>query len=73
MEQLKTIEEWFDTIPEPARTYAYKYAKESYGEAYVRIIKMHRESLRDSISCAFTWDNTPQGDLYWYKVATGLI
>ena len=56
---MKTAKEWFQKLPEPYRTQA---LDNSDG------LKIKHQSLPDAIMGNFTWDDTPQGDEYWYKI-----
>jgi hypothetical protein len=74
---MKPIEEWFDTIPEPARTYAYKILSQNYtidGTDFSKVIlKTPKSSLVDALFCSFDFMDTPQGVEYWIKVSEGKI
>ena len=60
---MKTIEEWFNMLPEPYRT-------EALSNTSDYILDTTDESFDDAIYGAFKWDDTRQGHDYWLNVVT---
>lgn len=58
MKTKKTILQWFETLPEPAKSKAISNTMKS-------ILNSHEPSLESSISRAFPWCITPEGHEYW--------
>jgi len=58
---MKTVIEWFDTLPEPYKTQAINNTK-------LHLLKTFDESLIDAIKSSFTWHSTDQGHDYWFDL-----
>lgn len=55
---MKTIREWLEELPEPYRTQAINNTEKN------RLLT-HDVSLREAITVAFFWGNSPEGHEYW--------
>lgn len=62
--ETKTIEQWFNELPEPYRSHALKNTLNQYGE---KRLKVHEPSIIDALLGGFIWKDTPkeQGVDYW--------
>lgn len=65
----KTARAWFETLKEPYRSQAIKASEET-----VRISRIEKlyPSLSEALLADFTWQDTPQGWLYWNKIHTSI-
>lgn len=57
----KTIEQWFQELPEPYRTKALENCKSPNDNEVV-------ETLSIAIAVGFLWQDTPEGEEYWHDV-----
>ena len=55
---MKTIREWLEELPEPYRTQAIDNTSESD-------LMIEEESLADAVIGAFSWNESPEGEIYW--------
>lgn len=62
--ETKTLKEWIDTLPEPQRSRALANTEE-------RLTTLKSSSLKDTVTIAFVWIDTPEGWDYWYAVSEG--
>ncbi len=63
----KTIQEWYQDLPEPIRSQAITNAtKEGRGE-------VEAESLSQAVAIGFAWSETPERYPYWDDVCTRII
>lgn len=60
----KTIEQWFNELPEPYRSQALENTLNQWGE---KRLKVHESSIKDALLGGFIWKDTPkeQGQDYW--------
>jgi hypothetical protein len=58
---MKTIEEWFNDLEEPYKTQALENSKKTNLTCVCK-------SMRESISCAFLWDESREGREYWFNL-----
>lgn len=69
---MKTIEQWFNELPEPYRSQALENTLNLNGEKITgeEILKVHEPNIRQALSSAFIWADTPkeQGRSYWYNL-----
>ena len=56
---MKTIKEWFDTLPEPYKSQAIKNTTD---------LDAQESSLSRALKFAFVWDYTPEDFYYWMDV-----
>jgi len=63
----KTIEQWFNELPEPYRSQALENTLNQFGE---KMLKYTVPNIKFALSGAFIWDRTPkeQGKDYWEKL-----
>lgn len=64
---MKTIEQWFNELPEPYRSQALENTLNQWGE---KILKAPAHSIKLALLTGFTWEDTPkeQGHRYWEKL-----
>ena len=62
----KTIEQWFQELPEPYRTKALENCKSPNDNEVV-------ETLSTAIAVGFLWQDTPEGEDYWSEVNETLV
>lgn len=60
----KTIQEWYEDLPEPIRSQAIANAAKEGKEAN------EAESLAQAIAMGFVWSDTPERYPYWEEVCT---
>jgi hypothetical protein len=63
----KTVKQWLEELPEEIRDQAISNTKPTLLEQ-----DAIAESLREAISGAFIWDDSPQGHKYWEEVFNSL-
>ena len=63
----KTIREWLNELPEPIRSRAIRNAE----NCHKPLLDKSEISLREAVSAAFIWINTPEGLGYWSSVHDG--
>ena len=63
---MKTIEQWFNELPEPYRSQALENTLNQFGK---KRLKVHKLNIREALSSGFIWNDTPkkQGHNYWYN------
>lgn len=57
---MKTIREWFNSMPEPYRT-------EALVNCSMEDLDKQKPTLKQALSGSFYWAKTPQGADYWLK------
>jgi len=57
----KTIEQWFQELPEPYRTKALENCTSPIDNEMVG-------SMMDALASGFLWQDTPEGEAYWDDV-----
>lgn len=64
---MKTIEQWFNELPEPYRSQALENTLNQYGKYGEKKLKVHEPSIKDALLVGFIWKDTPkeQGYEYW--------
>ncbi len=58
-----TIEQYLETLPEPYRTQALNNTK----KYRFPIISDYSSDVREAVDLGIRWDQTPEGDEYWWK------
>lgn len=61
----KTIKQWLNELPEPARSRALK-------NAYSITLDYRTNSIKDALERSFIWEATPEGFGYWYLISDNL-
>ena len=56
----KTLDEWFDTLPEEIRDKAKNNTTVS--------LELKQEGLSAALVCAFDWGDSEEGNSYWLDV-----
>lgn len=65
----KTARAWFEMLKEPFRSQAIKASDE---QIRISRIKPSYPSLSEALLNDFTWQDTPQGWLYWDEIHTSI-
>lgn len=63
---MKTIEEWYNELPEDVREKAINNTSES-------LLKERDESIEDALFGGFTWAETPEGHKYWENIKNNYL
>ena len=63
--QLKTAQQWIDTIQDPT---VKRYLKENHEKSTFHAKKDKYESCAEFIEHDFEWSETPQGDDFWQGI-----
>lgn len=58
---MKTIKDWLKELEEPYRTQALENAD-------INKLQLLEPSLKDALSAAFVWDDSPQKHPYWNQL-----
>ena len=69
---METIKYYLKQLDEPYRAQAIENAKTSKTGVTIRLKSPFVTSVRDAVLGAFDWEDTPEGDVYWFKLSQTL-
>lgn len=62
---MKTIKEWFDQLPQPQRHEAINNVINQHSPEH---LTANTFSLSNALRISFSWEDTDEGFLYWFKI-----
>lgn len=63
---MKTIKQWF----EQAKEQGYEWADSAldYAQSHADLEKLMTDSLKNAIDSGFCWEDTEEGEDYWFDI-----